>query len=90
MSKLTEVLKNNKGQDSCTEWERIIILPMSVQDAAKKAGLTVEEAIAEAMQTPEIEYFPRVFHPGGVFWYRESPPRKLTREERKISKSDQP
>ena len=56
MRSLLEVLKANKGQDSCTEWKRIICQPMHIKDAAAKAGITVDEVRAEAQGNLEIEY----------------------------------
>ena len=57
MSKLLEVLRSRVVQNGAAEMPDSVYALWDLKDAAKKAGLTIQEARAEALTNPDVEYF---------------------------------
>ena len=80
MTKLTEYLRQRRNG--------IWTANTPVMLAAVELGINPEDVRMEALESLEIRYTPTM--DGGVVTFDPLPPRKLTREERKVSKSSQP
>jgi hypothetical protein len=60
----------------------------SLRECAAALSVEVQDVRDEAIASLEIEYIPTI--DGGVCCFRPIPRQKLTREQRKVSKSSQP